>query len=179
EARSAFFYHFRNRSTVVRDHRCSAGHRFDHDEPERLRPVNGEKQCVGISQELILLSVADFPDVLHGRVAQHRLDFSFEIILVNGINLGGNFQGYPRSRRRITTCKQGYVMALTNQFLSKIRNDPFGPSIAFRRHTLGKRRYLCYSHIVPLLPAAMRLSLRATEAECAFITKSGVGTTVI
>src|SRR5207249_555616 len=65
-----FFYYVRNRSAVVRDHRCSARHRFDHDEPEWLRPVDGKKQCVGISQELVLFFVADFPDTLrYGRIA--------------------------------------------------------------------------------------------------------------
>ena len=82
-------------------------------------------------------------------------------------------------RYRVTTCEQGHVVTSANQFLGKIRNNAFGPSIVFRRHTLGKRRYLCDSHIVPLLPGAIRLSLRATEAECACITKSGVRTTVI
>src|SRR5438046_5556754 len=85
----------------------------------------------------------------------------------------------PGSRNRIPTCKQGYVVPLANQFLSKIRNDPFGPSITLRGHTLRERRYLCDSHIVPLLPAAIRGSLRAAKAECAFISKSGVRTTVI
>src|SRR5439155_147483 len=61
---TACFYHFRNRCPVVRDRRCSARHRLDHNESEWLRPVNGEKQCVSISQELVLFFVADFPDAL-------------------------------------------------------------------------------------------------------------------
>ena len=65
----------------------------------------------------------------------------------------------PGSRYRVTACEQGHVVPLANQFLSKIRNDPFGPSILFWRHTLGKRCYLCDSHIVSLVPAAMRASL--------------------
>ena len=71
-------------------------------------------------------------------------------------------------RYRVTACEQGHVMTLANQFLSKIRNNAFGTSIVFRRHTLVERRYLCDSHIVPLLPAATRRSLRATEAQFAF-----------
>src|SRR6266704_6781854 len=69
----------------------------------------------------------------HQNVVRHPIDAA--IIQAKRPAARGN---KPGSRRRITTCKQGYVMALANQFLSKIRNDPFGPSIAFRRHTLGK-----------------------------------------
>src|SRR5438067_1042666 len=79
----------------------------------------------------------------------------------------------PGSGYRITACKQGHVVPLANKFLSKIRIDPFGPSILFWRHALGKRRYLCDSHIVPLLPAAMRASLARHATENAMRFHSG------
>jgi len=110
----------------------------------------------------------------HQNVVRHPIDAA--IIQAKRPAARGN---KPGSRRRITTCKQGHVVPLANQFLSKIRNDPFGTSIMLRGHTLRERRYLCDSHIVPLLPAAIRGFLRAAKAECAFISKIGVRTTVI
>src|SRR6266568_5941703 len=110
----------------------------------------------------------------HQNVVRHPIDAA-----IAPAKRAAAWSNKPCSRHRVTACEQGHVVPLANQFLSKIRNDPFGPSILLWRHTLGKRRYLCDSHIVPSLPAAMRLSLRATEAECACITKSGVRTTVI
>ena len=35
---------------------------------------------------------------------------------------------------RIAAGKQSYVVAGANQFLSEVRDDPFRPSIVFRRH---------------------------------------------
>src|SRR6266480_2503605 len=140
----------------------------------RCAPREWKVQVVDMEMNHIELVSALKYLLQHQNVVRHPIDAA--IIQAKRPAARGN---KPGSRRRITTCKQGYVMALANQFLSKIRNDAFGPSIVFRRHTLGKRRYLCDSHIVLLLPAAMRLSLRAAEAECAFITKSGVRTTVI
>src|SRR6266487_4564319 len=110
----------------------------------------------------------------HQNVVRHPIDAA-----IAQAKRAAAWSNEPRSRYRVTAREQSHVVPLANQFLGKIRNDPFGPSIMFRRHTLGKRRYLCDSHIVPLLPGAIRLSLRATEAECACITKSGVCTTVI
>src|SRR5437773_12261895 len=53
-------HHLRNRSSVVSDDRCTTRHRFNHDQPERLWPINRKQQCVGISQKAVLLLIADF-----------------------------------------------------------------------------------------------------------------------
>src|SRR6266480_2499920 len=64
---SPIFYHFGNCSTIVCDHWSPAGHRLDHYQAERLRPVDGKQQCVGISEEFVLLLITDFTDPFRHR----------------------------------------------------------------------------------------------------------------
>ena len=42
---------FRHGAAIPRDDRRSAGHRLDHHEPERLRPVDREQQCACVAQK--------------------------------------------------------------------------------------------------------------------------------
>jgi len=42
----------------------------------------------------------------------------------------------PRGCDRVAAAKQSHIVTGANQFFSEVRNDPFRPSIMFRRHTL-------------------------------------------
>src|SRR5262249_28059040 len=56
--------HLRNGTPVGRDHRCTARHRFDHHEPERLLPLDREKGRARVLEQLDLLAVGDLAEVL-------------------------------------------------------------------------------------------------------------------
>src|SRR5438034_369615 len=49
----------RNRSAAIRDNRRAASHRFNHHEPERLRPVNGKQQRLGAAQQNVFVALSD------------------------------------------------------------------------------------------------------------------------
>jgi len=53
----------RHRTAVVGDDRRAAGHGFDHDEPERLRPVDRNQEPDRAAEEIRFLAVADLADV--------------------------------------------------------------------------------------------------------------------
>ena len=48
--------------TAVRNHRRAAGHRFNHYQSKWLRPVDRQKQSIGIPQEIVLLPFTDLAD---------------------------------------------------------------------------------------------------------------------
>src|SRR6266496_1470315 len=77
----------------------------------------------------------------------------------------------PGCGHRIATCEKGDFVPLADQFLTKIRNDSFGPSILLWRHTLDERRYLSDSHTSPFFPCAMPALLPAAVAKCAFVPR--------
>ena len=47
------------------DHGSSASHGFDHDEAERLRPVDGKEQGGCVAEEACLVRFANFADELN------------------------------------------------------------------------------------------------------------------
>src|SRR5205807_7706545 len=42
-----------NRPVAVSDDRRATGHRLDHDQSERLRPINREQEGIGITKKLV------------------------------------------------------------------------------------------------------------------------------
>src|SRR5262245_13809963 len=52
-----------------------------------------------------------------------------------------------RFRNGVAAGKQSDVVSGANQFLRKIRDDPFRSSVVFWRHTFDKRRNLSNSHV--------------------------------
>src|SRR5690348_2044259 len=58
-AGDAILQHLRDRAAVPGDDRGSAGHRLDHHQAERLRPVDREQQRRGIAEEARLARIAD------------------------------------------------------------------------------------------------------------------------
>src|SRR5437867_5434201 len=87
ESCMTFFHHLGNCPAAVGNHRRATGHRFNDDKPERLWPVDREKQSVCVAEEFLFLSFADLSHELHKRMAQQRLDYGLKIILVHPIDL--------------------------------------------------------------------------------------------
>jgi hypothetical protein len=92
-ARHAVVDDFRHRAAAEGQHRRSAGHRLDHDDAERLRPIDRKQQGRRFAEEAGLLGVADLTDKLHqGIAADQRLDHLVPIALVDLVDLGGDLQ---------------------------------------------------------------------------------------
>ena len=100
EPRNAVVDDLWRRTATESNHRRAAGHRFNHHDPEGLRPVDGKKHGRGAAQECALLALVDFADVLDiGICVDQRLDPLFPIGPVSPINLGGHLQFRPNARR--------------------------------------------------------------------------------
>ena len=66
---------FRHGAPSEGDHRRPASHGLDHDQAERLRPVDRKKKRGRVAEELRLLPLVDFADELHIRMGvDQRLD---------------------------------------------------------------------------------------------------------
>ena len=78
------------------DHRRSACHGFDHDKPERFRPVDGKQKRDGVAEELRLLLLIDFAYVLDIRIClYHRLDDFLPIHFISLIDFRRDLQRQP------------------------------------------------------------------------------------
>src|SRR5262245_21751903 len=83
----------------ARDHRRAAGHGLDHDEAERLGPVDGEDKGEGAPEELGLVVVSDLADELDERMPDERLYLALEVLAVGLVYLGRDLQGNPHLLR--------------------------------------------------------------------------------
>ena len=82
EARHAVVDDLRHRAAIESDDRRSAGHRLDHHQAERLRPVDRHQQGDRAAQERRFVVVVDLADVFDiGRV-DHRMDLLLVVIAV-------------------------------------------------------------------------------------------------
>src|SRR4051812_9882745 len=72
-------YHFRSGALRSRDDGRAAGHGLDHDEAERLGPVDGKEERAGGAEQRLLFRVADLADVAHERMVEPRLDLALEV----------------------------------------------------------------------------------------------------
>ncbi len=64
---------------------------LDHDHPEWLGPVDGKQQGGGVSQERVLISLANFANKFYVRRVQQSSD-RVVVLLVRSVDFGGNFQ---------------------------------------------------------------------------------------
>src|SRR5262245_42922039 len=97
EASDPVFDDLSYRSAWPRDDGGPAGHRFDHHQSERLRPVDRKQQGRGVAKEGLLLPVvhlANEPDIV---VIEERLDRLVEIAIFTARHLGGNAQWQARA----------------------------------------------------------------------------------
>src|SRR5206468_11443349 len=79
-------------ATAARDHRRAAGERLDHDEAERLGPVDGKHEGESLPQEIRLGVLADLSDEFDEGVVEERLDIPVKVDLIDGIHLGGHLE---------------------------------------------------------------------------------------
>ena len=92
ETRHAIFDQFGNRAAIESDNRRAASHGFDHDQSERLRPVDRHDQREGAAQKLGLLRVGDLPDKFDMRFGEERLNHLLEIVVVDCVDFGGDLE---------------------------------------------------------------------------------------
>src|SRR5215213_8010779 len=88
---------FRYRSVPAGDNRGAGRHRFDHRQPEWLRPVDREEIRVGIPQHLVLFELVDLPDIFDETAISLDLGGDGRLIIdpIDLIDLRGNHQLHP------------------------------------------------------------------------------------
>src|SRR5947207_13838752 len=78
----------RDRATDVGNDRGAARHRFDHDEAERLRPVDRDQPSDRAAQKLRFFGIPDLADRFDNRIAvDHRANYFMVIFLIGPIDL--------------------------------------------------------------------------------------------
>ena len=92
DAGDAVVHHFRNRAGAPGDDRRARRHRLDHDEAERLRPVDGEEERERIAEEARLGVIVDLADELDQRIGEQRLDDRPEVVLVRFVDLRSDLE---------------------------------------------------------------------------------------
>ena len=84
---------FRHGPVGPSDHRRSSRHCFDHDEPERLWPVDRKQKRARVAEKFALLGFADFAYELDEGMVKKRFDLGLEIRNINGVHLCRELQG--------------------------------------------------------------------------------------
>ena len=100
---AAVLDHLRHRAAARRDHRRAARHRLDHDQAERLLPVDREERRPRVLEQLDLLAVRDLAEVLDLVRAEMRLDELVEVLLLRPARAScprSSAAARSRSRRR-------------------------------------------------------------------------------
>jgi len=83
-----------------RQDRRATCHRFDHDEPERLLPLNGEQECPRAGQQRIFLRGVRFANVFDQPAIDARHDLRFPILAKHGLDFTGELQANTSAARR-------------------------------------------------------------------------------
>src|SRR5664280_298528 len=89
-----------NRAAPECNHRRATRHGFDHDQPERLRPVDRKQQGGGTTKEVFFVAFIDLSDELDVRMVglDHWADLGVPIGLIGAIYLCCNLQRHPALR---------------------------------------------------------------------------------
>ena len=83
----------RDRSPVIGEDRRTAGHRLDHDEAERLGPINRNQQADCAAEEVRLLAIRDLADEFDQRTGlDERCNQLVVLLLIGAIDLCRNLQ---------------------------------------------------------------------------------------
>ena len=89
-----------DRAAVVGDHGRAARHGFDHDETERLRPVDRKQQPDRAAEEIRFFGVADLADIFDQTDAvDQRADEFIVVFLVGPVDLGRDLERNAASDR--------------------------------------------------------------------------------
>ena len=86
-------------SAGERENRRAARHRFDHDEAERLLPLNREEERPRSREQPIFLRRIRFADVLDLAAVDVWSDFVLPVGLEDRLDLAGDLQPDPRKAR--------------------------------------------------------------------------------
>src|SRR4030088_253066 len=81
-----------DRATVICNDRRPACHRFDHDEAERLGPIDRQQQPDRATEGGGFFVVADLADIFDERVIHQRANNFIVIFLVGSIDLRGDLE---------------------------------------------------------------------------------------
>jgi len=91
--RDALVDDFRNGTPAESKDGCAARHGLDHDQAERLRPIDREQKRLCLAQEFGLAALIDLADELDPRIVQQRCDLFTEIGFIDLVDFGGDLQG--------------------------------------------------------------------------------------
>src|SRR5262249_15842129 len=69
------------------DYRCAIGHRFDHDESERLGPIDRKQAGHRMTKEGSLVGLVDFLDERNQRIVEQRFNSPFVISPIDLVDL--------------------------------------------------------------------------------------------
>src|ERR1017187_1154700 len=78
--------------TPKREYRSSASHRFDHDQPKWLLPLDWEQHSHRAAKQFIFYCEVSLAHIFNEPPIDMRLNFGFKIVSENGLNLSGNLQ---------------------------------------------------------------------------------------
>jgi len=99
EAGHSVFDHLGHRARMKGDRRTTASHGLDQDEAERLGPIGRRQEARRTAKKFGLLIVADLADVFDRRRSQQRADLGLEIVAIDLVDLGRNFQRHTALSR--------------------------------------------------------------------------------
>ena len=91
----------------------------------------------------------EFMRTFHYMIDEHQLACHGILAAVVLTNRPPEWGDKPRICDRVAAREQSYILAAPNQFFSQIRDNAFGASIVFGRHTFDQRRNLSDSHFPP------------------------------
>jgi hypothetical protein len=99
EARHAVLDDLGHGAGAVGDHWRPTGHRLDHDEAERFRPIDRKQQGRGLGEERLLPHLVHLADKLDRPAVDVGLKLLLEVDGLAARNLGGNAQGHSGGAR--------------------------------------------------------------------------------
>src|SRR5262245_47589582 len=95
EARDAVSYELGHGTPAPGDDRCPTCERLDHDESERLGPVNRKQECAGTAKEIPFSRDVHLAQVLDERIVQERADGGLEVAAIDRIDLCRDLERHP------------------------------------------------------------------------------------
>src|SRR5438105_14263428 len=92
KSRDPFLHDFRHGAVWPGDDRRAASQGLDHDQAERLRPIDREEERQRPGHQILLVLAANLADKFYEWIVEEGLDLVVEIILIGLVDLGRNFQ---------------------------------------------------------------------------------------
>ena len=116
EARHAVLHDLGNRTARPGQHRRATGHGLDHDQAERLGPIDGESECECVAEEFTFFSIRNFTDELDVLSVDVRLHFCIEVFLSSWpFDLGRNLQRHSTELRHADGFGRSFVASDSSQ----------------------------------------------------------------